>query len=170
MTNHSALLVSDVQNGLFAMCVPVYQANDLIRKLNLLIRSAHEKGVPVFFVQHASQFLVKGEESWRIHPGLGMEESDRVIQKTAASAFHKTSLAGDLRTKEIKNVVIAGLATQGSVQKTCLDSLALGFRTILARDGHSTFHKQASRLIEDWNQKLSGRGVELKTAEEIDFT
>jgi nicotinamidase-related amidase len=170
MTNLSALLVIDVQNGLFAMCVPVYQADNLIKNLNALIRLAHEKDVPVFFVQHANQFLVKGEESWRIHPRLEVGKSDRVIQKAAASAFHMTSLEGDLRTKGTKSLVVAGLATQGGVQKTCLDSLKLGFKTILASDGHSTYHKHASRLIENWNQKLCGRGVELKTAEEIDFT
>jgi len=169
MKNHLALLVIDVQKGLFARCVPVYQADNLIKNLNILIRLAHDKDVPVFFIQHSNTFLVKGKESWRIHPELEMGERDRVIQKTVASAFYKTSLEVDLRTEGIKNVVITGLATQGCVQKTCLDALKLGFKTILVRDGHSTFHKQALRLIEDWNHKLCCRGVELKRAEEIDF-
>jgi len=169
MKNHFALLVIDVQKGLFMRPVPVYQADDLIKNLNLLIKRAREKHVPVFFIQHSNKFLSKGGDSWRIHPALERRASDRIIPKQTASAFQRTALERELRAGGLTTVVITGLVTHGCVRATCLNALKLGLKAILVKDGHSSYNKRAARLIEEWNQKLSGVGAELKAVEEIDF-
>jgi hypothetical protein len=50
-----------------------------------------------------------------------------------------------------------------------LGAKELGYRVILAQDGHSNFSQQAAQLIEKWNQKLSAKMIELKSTREIDF-
>jgi nicotinamidase-related amidase len=62
-----------------------------------------------------------------------------------------------------------GLVTHGCVKATCLGALQLGYDVTLVKDGHSSYSKDASRLIEEWNQKLNAQGCELKVASEIDF-
>ena len=37
------------------------------------------------------------------------------------------------------------------------------------KDGHSSYSKQAAKLIADWNEKLSEGTVELRATEEIAF-
>ncbi|MCH2210776.1 MAG: bifunctional nicotinamidase/pyrazinamidase [Fuerstiella sp.] len=46
-----------------------------------------------------------------------------------------TGLAGFLEGKEIRQVVIAGLATDYCVKFTAMDAVALGFETVLVEDG-----------------------------------
>jgi hypothetical protein len=37
------------------------------------------------------------------------------------------------------------------------------------QDGHSSFSKQATELIEEWNGKMAAEGIKLKPAAEVIF-
>jgi len=65
--------------------------------------------------------------------------------------------------------IITGLVTHGCIRATCLGALELGFHTILVSDGHSSFSKDAPRLIEKWNRNLAEKGAELISAGEVIF-
>jgi len=41
------------------------------------------------------------------------------------------------------------------LERLAFGAKELGYRVILAQDGHSNFSKQAAKLVEEWNQKLS---------------
>ena len=62
-----------------------------------------------------------------------------------------------------------GLVTHGCVRATCVDASQRGYQVTLVSDGHSNFHKQAAKVIEEWNQKLSDGVAQLKPTQEIDF-
>ena len=47
----------------------------------------------------------------------------------------------------------------------CTDALKLGYGTTLAYDAHSTFHKEAPKLIPEWNTRLSAAGAWVVAAE-----
>ena len=165
-----ALLVIDVQNGLFGKSTPIYHADRLLDNICALIERAHCSVVPVFFIQHSTKNnLVEGSDDWFLHPRLIPQAADPVIQKHHGSAFEDTSLAGELEARDIGTIVVMGLVTHGCVKATCLDAHRMGYRVILARDGHSNFHKHAEQVIAEWNEKLGSGIVELKTAGEIDF-
>ena len=66
-------------------------------------------------------------------------------------------------------MVATGLVTHGCVKATCTGALDLGYRVILARDGHSNFSKNPAQVIEEWNDKLAALGVELQPASQIEF-
>jgi nicotinamidase-related amidase len=169
--NITALIIIDVQKGLFEKAAPVYNAESLIDNLCMLIDCAHQANVPVFFLQHANEKIkmAQGSDAWRLHPRLQTVETDHIIPKHHSSAFEETALAKELETLEVQRLVVTGLVTHGCVQATCLDAHKRGYQVILVKDGHSSYSKQAKELIEEWNQKLSQGIVELKEAREIDY-
>lgn len=168
--NHTALLIIDVQQGLFKKSTPIYMAEELLEKINLLVDLAHEQDVPVFNIQHSDgRALVKGSHDWQLHPDLHAQRIDFIIHKLHGNAFEDTNLESVLRSKNINCLIIVGLVTHGCVKATCLGARELGYHVTLIKDGHSSYSKDAARLIEEWNQKLSAQGCELKPASEIDF-
>jgi nicotinamidase-related amidase len=169
--NHSALLVIDVQKGLFRKSTPIYKAEELLENINLLIDSAHETKVPVFLIQHADgRALVKGSDDWQLHPELHYDRTDNIIHKQHGNAFEETNLDQLLKSRTITNLVIAGLVTHGCVRATCLGALNLGYNVSLVGDGHSSYSNQASELTEEWNQKLNAKGVKIIAASDIEFS
>jgi nicotinamidase-related amidase len=166
--NDVALLVIDVQKGLFDKSTPIYDAARLLENINALADCAHRAGVPVFYVQHANEsWLAPGSEGWQLHAGLRPLDIDGAIQKRHGSAFQGTGLGKALEARAISRLIVTGLVTHGCVKATCLDAVKLGYGVILVKDGHSNFHKKAADVIAEWNQKLSEGGVELKSTQEL---
>jgi nicotinamidase-related amidase len=168
--NDTALLVIDVQQGLFKKSTPLYKAEELLEKINALVDLAHEQDVPVIYIQHSdSRTLVKGSQEWLLHPDLHPQKIDTIIHKQNGNAFEDTNLEEVLKSKKVSHVIIMGLVTHGCVKATCLGARKLGYDVTLIKDGHSSYSKDAARLIEEWNQKLSAQGCNLESASEIDF-
>jgi nicotinamidase-related amidase len=168
---NSALLVIDVQQGLFRKSTPIYKADELLENINLLVEQAHGDGVPVFYIQHSdNRTLVKGSQDWQLHPKLHPQRIDTIIHKQHGNAFEDTNLGTLLKSKNITNLVVTGLVTHGCVKATCLGARQLGHRVILVKDGHSSYSKDAARLIEQWNQNLNAQGCELRSTLEIEFS
>jgi nicotinamidase-related amidase len=167
---NAALLVIDVQQGLFGKSTPIYKAEELLRNITSLIDGAHHGSVPVFYIQHSDlRSLVKGSPDWQLHSRLRPLATDCIIHKQHGNAFEGTMLEEALRSRNVTSLVITGLVTHGCVRATCIGALQLGYRVILVKDGHSNFSKQAAKLIEQWNQKLGAKKVELKSTSEIEF-
>jgi len=167
--NNVALLVIDVQQGLFRKST--YKAEQLLDNINTLIDRAHRSGVPVFFIQHSgAKTLVKGSHDWELHPQLHRLATDPIVHKEHGNAFEDTVLNAALKSGQMTNVVVTGLVTHGCVRATCIGALQLGYRVTLVKDGHSSYSKQAAKLIEEWNQKLRVMNVELQSTSEIEFS
>jgi nicotinamidase-related amidase len=165
-----ALLVIDVQQGLFEKGTPIFQAEALLDKINSLVDRAHAQDVPVFYVQHNDhRGLVKGSHEWQLHAQIQPVKKDSIVHKQHPNAFEQTSLDQTLRKKGISRLVICGLVTHGCVKASCLGALELGYRVTLVKDGHSSYSAQAAVLIDEWNQKLGEKGTEIKPAAGILF-
>lgn len=166
----TALLVIDVQQGLFQQATPIYRAEEVLKNISILIKQAREAGVPVIYIQHSNDSgLVMGSASWQLHPWLEPLVGEAIVHKLHGNAFEDTNLAEVLGKDNITNLVIAGLVTHGCVKATCLGALELGYRVTLAGDAHSNYSKQAAELIEGWNQKLAANKAVVKPTAEISF-
>jgi nicotinamidase-related amidase len=166
----TALLIIDVQKALFEKGTPVYQADDLLSRLCILAERAHVAGSPVYYIQHCNEsFLLEGTEGWQLHPRLQPLTGDIILHKQHGNAFEKTGLHAQLQARGVDRVVIGGLVTHGCVRASCEGAQALGYQVTLVSDGHSSFHRQAARLIGEWNQRLSGGGVDVRPECKIDF-
>jgi nicotinamidase-related amidase len=168
--NNTALLVIDVQQGLFRKTMPIHKAEQLLKNINTLVDRAHRTGTPVFYIQHSGQkILTQGSDDWRLHPQLHPLDTDCIIHKHHGNAFDQTPLKEELSSRNVDRLVVTGLVTHGCVRATCMGAKKLGYKVVLVGDGHSNYHKHAAQLIEEWNQKLGAGTVELQSTREIDF-
>jgi nicotinamidase-related amidase len=168
--SNTALLVIDVQQGLFRKSIPIYKAEELLRNINTLVDRAHQIGMPVFYIQHSDgEILRQGSDDWKLHPQLHSLDIDCIIYKHHGNAFEQTPLKEELSSRNIERLVVTGLVTHGCVRATCIGAKKLGYKVVLVGDGHSNYHRHAAQLIEEWNQKLSAGTVELKSTREIKF-
>jgi nicotinamidase-related amidase len=164
----TALLVIDVQNGLFSKRTPIYNENTLLDNINSLRDQFSRRGGAVYFIQHSNQkLLVKDSENWQFHPQLHVGKDDRIIHKTHGNAFEDTGLKEELDGRGIQNLVITGLVTNGCIRATSIGAHDLGYRVVLVEDGHSTYIKTAASLIKEWNQTLGQEIAEVHPTAEI---
>ena len=168
--NTTALLVIDVQQGLFEQSKPVYQAEQLLSNLEILIQVARQADAPVVFIQHSNQKqLVRDTPAWQLHPRLQPLPGEPIVHKEHGNAFEATDLQAELQSRGVSRVLITGLVTQGCVRATCLSALKEGYQVTLISDGHSTYSRDAAKVIEKWNQAFRDKGAELKETGQIDF-
>jgi nicotinamidase-related amidase len=166
----TALLVVDVQQGLFRKSTPIYRAAPLLDAIQGLIARAHAAGAPVIYIQHASdKVLPFGSADWQLHPQLQPGAEDLIVHKQHGNAFEDTRLDEVLAARGVGRVVVTGLVTHGCVKATCLGALERGYAAVLAEDAHSSFSKDAGQLIQEWNRKLAAAGAGVAPAAEIAF-
>jgi len=145
---NAALLIIDVQKGLFNKKTKVYREKELMENINSLIDLFHHRGLPVYFIRHTNKnMLVENSDDWQIHPDLHIQEDDVVINKEQSSAFKENTLKNELNKSGIKSIVVTGLVTHGCVKAACQDAKKLGYEVTLAADGHSSFNQNAKSLI-----------------------
>ncbi len=169
---NTALVVIDVQVGLFTK-KPIYKEDELLENINHLTRKARSANIPIIWIQHANEaVLIKGTESYNIHPKLDPQDSDLFFHKTVTSAFEETDLHQVLQSKGIEQLVITGTLTNACVQGNCKAAKKLGYSVVLAKDAHSLWddEKTGKEKIDHHNKKLADDGiVTLKASKEIDF-
>ena len=167
---NTALVIIDVQQGLFRKPVPIYKARELLDNIHMLVRRAHAVGVPVFYIQHEGEkTLVRDTPDWQFHPKIHPQEFDHIIHKQHGNAFEDTPLDAALKSNHITRLMIMGLVTHGCVKATCLGARQLGYDVTLVQDGHSSFSKDAGRMIDKWNRKLAAQDCDLITASQVTF-
>ena len=175
MHNNTALMIIDVQSGMFDDSDPVYKGNELLATVGALISRARTAGISVIYIQHDggdNHPLRPDKPGWPIHAAIAPTQDDLVIRKRHPDSFQETSLQHELETRGIKHLVVAGIQTQYCIDTTCRRAYSLGYDVTLVQDAHSTWdteHLKASQIIAHHNQVLGGWFVTLKTATEIQF-
>ena len=176
---NAAVVVIDVQRGLFDVEPRPYEADEVVDRINRLADKARSAGAPVVFVQHETRApgLAFGSDAWQLARGLVFVEGDVLIRKTTPDAYLRTPLEGELVGRGIERVVICGYATEFCVDTTARRSAALGFPVILAADAHTTQdkgHAKAVRIRVHHNATLSsvtsfGPAIRAVPEEDIEF-
>ena len=94
----TALLVIDVQQGLFRKSTPIYRAELMLNTLTTLIERGYAAGVPVIYIQHASdKVLPFGSTDWQLHPRLQPGANDLVVHKQQRAASFRTATRSKTR-------------------------------------------------------------------------
>jgi nicotinamidase-related amidase len=139
----TALLVIDVQQGLFEGNPPPDQAGDVIERINALTARARQAGVAVIFIQHEqpSGGLFADTPAWQLESRLQVVAGDHKVRKATADAFLRTSLAELLTTLGSQRLVVCGYASEFCVDTTIRRAAALGYTITLAADAHTTHDK-----------------------------
>jgi nicotinamidase-related amidase len=158
--NRKALLVIDVQVGMFDNVAPVFQGELLLKKIGFLISKARTENIPIIYIQHnarAGKPLEQGKPGWVIHPQIAPSIHDVRIQKDTPDSFHRTTLQQELESRSITELIITGIQTELCVDTTCRRAFSLGYKVKLVGDAHSTWNSStllASQIIEHHNHSL----------------
>lgn len=139
---NKALLVIDVQNGMFLEGEEVFNGNRLLQGIKELIKQVRSANMPVLYIQHnesAGYPLENGTHGWEIHSDISPEEGDIIIQKTTPDSFLKTTLEQELKGKKIEHLYLVGIQTEVCVDTTCRSAFSKGYKVTLVSDLHSTW-------------------------------
>ncbi|MCU6432962.1 cysteine hydrolase [Undibacterium sp. Jales W-56] len=139
----TALLVIDVQRGLFDDEPRPFEADEVVARINVLTDRARQAAVPVVFIHHERQsgVLEYGSDSWQLERGLMSKDGDVHLRKTTPDSFLRTELGALLAQWGTGQLVICGYASEFCVDTTTRRAAALGFPVILVADAHTTHDK-----------------------------
>ena len=134
-----ALLILDMQQALCQGPGWPFDCRGVIRRLNALAHAARAAQVPVIWVQHEDERLLRvNTPGWQLATGLEAEAADLRLSKTTPDAFHHTELQELLKARAIDTLIVGGMHTEFCVDTTCRRALALGWPVLLAQDAHTS--------------------------------
>lgn len=146
-----AVVVIDFSLGFTDPAVPTgADMGSQIESTNALIEAARGIDAPVIFTRIAYEpsrlglawlrkargmsVLTVDSPLVAIDPRCARLPADPVITKEHASAFFGTQLQSLLTSQSVDTVIICGATTSGCVRASAVDSVSLGFPTLVARE------------------------------------
>jgi nicotinamidase-related amidase len=132
---NTALLVVDVQNGVIEKG---HNRDAVVANIGSLVEKARRDGVPVIWVQHSSEQLARGSDTWRIVPELTPAEAEPLVHKNYADAFEDTTLESVLSNLGIGRLFVTGAQTDECIRSTLHGALVRGYDATLVSDAHTT--------------------------------
>ena len=137
---NAALLVVDVQNGV----VEGAHARDaVVANIATLVEKARQEGVPVVWIQHENDDLVKGNPPWEIVSELAPGEGEARVEKRYGDSFEETELESVLSGLGVGRLLVTGAQTDECVRSTLHGALVRGYDTMLVSDAHTTEDQSA---------------------------
>jgi nicotinamidase-related amidase len=131
----SALLVIDVQRDVVANA---FRRDVVISNISGLVVKARKEGVPVIWVQHSDDELVKGSEGWAYVDELRMADDEPVVHKQFGDSFEGTNLDELLQECGVELLVVCGAQTDACIRSTLHGAIARGYNATLVSDAHTT--------------------------------
>jgi len=132
---NTALLVVDVQIGIVA---EAHDRDRVVANVASLVEKARQEQVPVVWVQHADEDIVKGTEGWDIVPELAPDAAEPLVQKNYGDSFEDSSLESVLSDLEVGRLVVVGAQTDACIRSTLHGALVRGYDATLVSDAHTT--------------------------------
>ncbi|MEO9175013.1 MAG: isochorismatase family protein [Gaiellales bacterium] len=132
---NTALLVVDVQHDVVAQA---YQRDAVIANIGSLVERARREGVPVVWVQHSDEDLVRGSDGWRIVAELAPRDDEPRVDKRFGDAFEDTTLESVFSDLAVGRLHVVGASTDACIRSTIHGALVRGYDTVLVSDAHTT--------------------------------
>jgi nicotinamidase-related amidase len=118
----AALLIIDMQVGLFHGPEKPHDGERVLANIQHLIAQARQQNVPILAVRHTGPQgspIASGSPLWQLLPELELNvEVDSLFDKSRPNAFHGTELAQQLNSRKIENLYIVGMKTQFCIDST----------------------------------------------------
>ena len=131
----TALLVIDVQRGVVDRA---YQRDAVVARVATLVDQARREEIPVVWVQHSDDEIVKDSEDWLMVPELEPRADEPVIQKNYGDSFEDSTLEAVLAGRGVGRVFVVGGQTDFCIRSTLHGALVRGYDAILVADAHTT--------------------------------
>src|SRR5271170_4222199 len=174
---HTALLVVDVQNDVVAGAP---RRDEVVSHIADLVEKARDEDVPVVWVQHSDEGLVRGSEGWRIVPELVPNDAEVLIEKKYGDSFEGTSLESVLNDEGVGRLFVVGAQSDACIRSTLHGAFVRGYDTVLVSDAHTTEDQTAwgapppDQVIAHTNlywadQAAPGRTAQVVETKDVDF-
>ena len=132
---NTALLVVDVQQGAVD---GNHQRDDVVANVGSLVEKARQERIPVIWVQHSDEVLVRGSDEWRIVPELVPGEAEPLVEKNYGDSFEDTTLESVLSGLGVGRLIVVGAQTDACIRCTLHGAFTRGYDTTLVSDAHTT--------------------------------
>lgn len=132
---NTALLIIDMQVGVIAKAV---SCDAVVRNVASLVAKASQETVPVIWVRHADELLIKGSDDWQIVPELHPGDTEPLIDKIYGDTFEDTGLEADLSLLEVGHLVVVGAQSDACIRSTIHGAFVRGYDVTLVSDAHTT--------------------------------
>jgi nicotinamidase-related amidase len=132
---NTALLVIDVQKGVVE---GAHEREAVVGNVGSLVEKARREAVPVVWIQHSSDHLSRGSESWQIVPELSPGDAEPLVEKTYGDSFEDTTLETVLSGLGVGRLIVVGAQTDQCVRSTLHGALVRGYDATLVSDAHTT--------------------------------
>jgi len=143
LDSKTALIAIDLQKGIVSL-PSVHPLDGVTRHVTMLAAAFRQRGLPVVLVNVAGGAPGRTEHprnhrefppGWiQFIPELNQQPQDHVVTKHTPGAFTNTDLEAHLRSLEISQFVIVGVATSNGVEATARQAYELGFNITFATD------------------------------------
>ena len=137
---HAALMVIDVQNGNTA---DAHERDAVVANIKALVDRARDERVPVVWVQHSDDNLVRGSQAWEYVPELVRQESEPLVHKSYGDSFEDTDLEQVLADAGVGRLVVTGASTEECIRSTIHGAFTRGYDVTLVGDAHTTEDQSA---------------------------
>jgi nicotinamidase-related amidase len=131
----TALLVVDLQNAVVA---DAHEREAVLATVGGLVARARSEDVPVVWVQHDDEHIVKGSDGWRIVADLVPGDEEPIVEKQYGDAFEDTRLESVLAGLGVGRLVVTGAETDACIRSTLHGALVRGYDATLVSDAHTT--------------------------------
>jgi nicotinamidase-related amidase len=132
---NTALLVVDVQNGAVERA---HKRDEVVANVGSLVEKARRERVPVVWVQHSDEDLLRGSDAWRIVPELTPDDAEPLVEKSYGDSFEDTTLETVLSGLGVGRLVVVGAQTDACIRSTLHGAFARGYDATLVSDAHTT--------------------------------
>ena len=181
--NKGVLVIVDVQAGVVS---DAWEAPRVIENVARTVERARAQGIPVIWVQHASDDLPYGSPQWQwvpeLVPNLLPSANELLIHKKFNSSFEQTTLEDELARLGVTHITLAGTMTNWCIRATAYAALERGYDLTLVKDAHTTANIDlgngkmidAANIVADLNIAMTwllypGRVNGTTTSEAVDF-
>jgi nicotinamidase-related amidase len=172
-----ALVIIDVQKGMWSPGFAPYDGDGVVARIADLIAKARTAGVPIMYVQHHGEDepnhpLKPGLPGYPFHDAIAPQTGDDVTVKSRSSAFHGTDFDTKLRRAGIDHLVITGMQSEFCVDSAVRGACERGYKVTLVSDAHSTGDTRVARakdIIAIQNDTLGGGFAYVRPAADIVF-
>lgn len=155
---NTALLVIDIQERILPV---IFEHERVVANALKLINGFKIMNVPIYFTEQYPKGL--GPTESKIKAALDNAEA---IPKMSFSCFGAGNLFEELRSKNVKHLVVCGIESHVCVMQTVLDLTANGFNVEVAADAVSSRRKFDYEIA---LRRMENNGAEITLTESVLF-
>ena len=99
---------------------------------------------------------------WEIHPEVAPLDDENIFHKVGPSAFENPGVDEYLKARNVSEVIVCGIWSEGCVAFTCESALDHGYNVCLIADGHTTVRETeaaASEVVQTQNERFRQAGA-----------